>query len=513
MTAAQKTLSFTEALTYWQDNFDKFAEACLQIRTKEGSVSQLTLNKAQQYIHEQIEAQRRETGKVRAIILKGRQQGCSTYVEARFYWRTIFRSGVRTFILAHDRKSSSSIYEMAQRYHEHNPIAPVTGTSNARELIFSKLDSGYAIGTAGNETVGRGSTLQYFHGSEVAFWPQRAASSLKTGILQAVPSSDETEIIFESTANGVMGDGAFFYNEVQKAMRGEGEYRLIFIPWYWQTEYRYPVSGSFRPTAVESELMDLYGLDKNQIMWRRNKVSELTTALVDGVKAFKQEYPCDILEAFQYSGEEGFIKPSLVQQARKNTCPPARTLVVGVDPSRGGDRFAVIRRSGRKVWGIESHTGEIDFGKAIQICKAVLDGEDPDMMFIDAGGGSEIVDRLIELGYRNVRAIPFGGKSFEPDKYKNKRAEMWASIAEWLDPSISGMDVDLPDDDILQADLCTPQLTRDSADRYVLESKESIKKRGLPSPDYGDALALTFAEPVRERGATGKFKAKGSLSG
>ena len=511
MTAAQKKLTFTEGLAYWRDNFTKFAEACLQIRTKDGAVSPLQLNRAQLYIHEQIESQRTETGKVRAIILKGRQQGCSTYVEARFYWRTIFRSGVRTFILAHDRKSSSSIYEMAQRYHEHNPIAPVTGTSNAKELIFSKLDSGYSIGTAGNETVGRGSTLQYFHGSEVAFWPQRAASSLKTGILQAVPSSDETEIIFESTANGVIGDGAFFYNEVQKAMRGEGEYRLIFVPWYWQEEYRYPVRSEFAPTKQEKGLMLEYNLDEGQILWRRNKVSELTTALVDGVKAFKQEYPNDILEAFQYSGEEGFIRPSLVAQARKNTCPPARTLVVGVDPSRGGDRFAIVRRSGRKVWGMESYVGEIDFGKAVQLCKKVLDEDEPTMMFVDAGGGAELVDRLHELGYQNVRAIPFGGASFEPDKFKNKRVEMWAAVAEWLDPSISGLPVDLPDDDNLQSDLCTPQISRDSMDRYVLESKDSIRKRGMPSPDMGDALALTFAEPVYERGVVSRFKVKSAL--
>lgn len=510
MTALKK-LSFTESLAYWRDNFESFADACLQIRTKEGTVSQLRLNKAQQYIHEQVEQQRQETGKVRAIILKGRQQGCSTYVEARYYWRTIFRAGVRTFILAHDRKSSSSIYEMAQRYHEHNPVAPVTGTSNARELIFSKLDSGYSIGTAGNETVGRGSTLQYFHGSEVAFWPQRAASSLKTGILQAVPSSDETEIIFESTANGVTGDGAFFYNEVQKAMRGEGEYKLIFVPWYWQKEYRMRHSGEFRPNETEQELIEEYGLDKAQLQWRRNKISELTTALVDGVKAFKQEYPNNIIEAFQYSGEEGFISPQHVQKARKNHCAPSRTLVAGVDPSRGGDRYSVVIRAGRKVIHTESHVGELNFGDQIQICKKVLEEFDITMMFVDAGGGAEIVDRLMELGYNNVRAIPFGSKSFEPDKYKNKRVEMWAGMAEWLDRSISGMDVDIPDSDILQADLCTPQLSRDSMDRFVLESKDSIRKRGMPSPDLGDALALTFAEPVREKGVTSRFRVKGSL--
>ena len=506
---ALKTPQFNEALAHWQGHFEHFAEACLQIRTKAGAVAPLKLNKAQQYLHECLEQQRSDTGKVRAIILKGRQQGCSTYVEARYYWRTIFRSGVRSFILCHDRRSASALYEMAQRYHEHCPIAPETGTSNAKELIFSRLDSGYSIGTAGNESVGRGSTLQYFHGSEVAFWPQRAASSLKTGILQAVPDGEETEIIFESTGNGVTGDGAFFYNECQKAIRGEGEYRLIFIPWYWSDEYTKPAIN-FVPNPMEAEMMEQHGLTYQQLSWRRNKIVELTTALVDGVKAFRQEYPLTVLEAFQYSGEDGFIRPTLVRAARDNTCVPSSTIVVGVDPSRGGDRFAVVRRAGRKLYGIETYTGEIDFGQQVQICKKVLDTERVAMMFIDAGGGDALVDRLWELGYNNVRAVHFGGKALNPDKYKNKRAEMWGEMAEWLDPEVSNMEVDIPNDDILQADLCTPQLSRDSADRFVLESKDSIKKRGMPSPDIGDAAALTFAEPVREY-VHGQYRMKGSL--
>lgn len=495
MTAA---LSFTEGLKYWERNFPRFAEACLQIRTKNGTVSALNLNKAQRYIHERIEAQRAETGKVRAIILKGRQQGSSTYVEARYYWRTIYRAGVRSFILAHDRKSSGSIYEMARRFHEHNPIAPETGTSNAKELVFSGLDSGYAIGTAGNDSVGRGTTLQYFHGSEVAFWPQRVASSLKTGIFQAIADVDETEVILESTANGVQGDGAFFYQECQKAMAGEGDYQLIFVPWHWSDEYSREAGGSFMLTESERELQQEHGLTNNQLAWRRNKIVELTTALVDGVKAFKQEYPNNILEAFVYSGDEGFISPSLVHAARHRECAKSRCLVVGVDPSRGGDRFAVVRRSGRVIHGIETHTGDIDFGKQVQICKKVLDNEKPAMMFIDAGGGDALVDRLFELGYNNVKAIYFGGKALDGDKYRNRRAEMWGEMADWLDPELSNQEVSVPDNDSFQADVCTPQISRDSSDRYVLESKDSIRKRGMPSPDIGDAAALTFAEPVRD---------------
>lgn len=492
---------------HWEKDFPSFAADNLQIRSKEGTVTALKLNRAQEYIHERLEAQRKETGKVRAIILKGRQQGCSTYVEARYYWRTVFRTGVRTFILAHEKDSTSAIYEMARRYHENNPIAPDTGTSNARELVFSDLDSGYRIGTAGNESVGRGTTIQYFHGSEVAFWPRRSEGEITKGIFQAVPDMPETELILESTANGI---GNFFHSETLKAMRGEGEFQLIFVPWHWQEEYRKTPPREFRRTPEEQELVDQYGIDDEQLAWRRNKIIELTTALIDGVKAFRQEYPFDIHEAFQYSGEAGMISPQLVQKARKIKVPESRLLVVGVDPSRGGDRFAVIRRAGRKMYGIETYTGELKLGHQVQICKKILDNENVARMFVDAGGGDSLVDRLSELGYGSyVVAIPFGGKPLDPDKYKNRRAEMWGELAEWL--ADENLDVEIPDDDALQADLCTPQSSRDSMDRIVLESKDAIRARGLPSPDIGDAAALTFAEPVTDASAR-QFTAVGRYS-
>lgn len=477
-----------------RDDFTFYAKECLLIRTKEGEVHPFTINKAQEYIHQEIEKQRKETGKVRAIILKGRQQGCSTYVEGRFYWRTTHRRGVRAFILAHESASTSALFDMAKRYHDNCPkyVKPEIKSSNAKELSFSILDSGYKIGTAGNDSVGRGTTIQYFHGSEVAFW--KNTGDLTKGILQAVPDADETEVIYESTANGV---GNFFHQQCMKAMKGETEFNFIFVPWYWQEEYTKSVPKDFKRTDHENKLRADYKLTDGQLQWRRNKIKELSTDGLDGLKAFKQEYPNNPIEAFQVTGEDGLIKPDVVVKARKAEVRTQGPLIVGVDPSRGGDRFAVARRQGREIYGVEGHTGDINLGSAVQICKKILDNERPARMFIDAGGGAELVDRLDELGYGDkVKAVPFGGKALDPDRYKNKRAEMWGELNAWL--CDENLDVKLPDDDSLQADLCTPQYKRDSMDRIVLESKDDIRKRGLPSPDYGDACALTFTEPVSD---------------
>lgn len=93
------------------------------------------------------------------------------------------------------------------------------GASNAKELYFSDIDSGYKVGTAGTKGVGRSSTIQYFHGSEVAFWPH--AETHAAGVLQAIPKEPGTEIILESTANGI---GNYFHKMWREAERGESEY-------------------------------------------------------------------------------------------------------------------------------------------------------------------------------------------------------------------------------------------------------------------------------------------------
>jgi hypothetical protein len=485
-----------------KDDFEFYARNSLQIRTKAEGVKPFELNKAQAYIHERIEKQREETGKVRAIILKGRQQGCSTYVEGRFMWRTTHTLGVRAFILTHEDDASQNLFKMAKRYYEHLPqhIKPKISSSNAKELMFVDLDSGYQIGTAGNKSVGRSQTNQYFHGSEVAFWPNAAEHA--KGILQTVPDAPGSEVIYESTANGV---GNFFHQQWKLAERGQSEFQAIFVPWFWQNEYAKAVPQGFTCEPEEEDLQRQYGLTKEQICWRRYKIVELSAGGKDGEFAFMQEYPMNAAEAFQVSGGDGLIKQDTVMKARKTEVNGNGPLIVGVDPSRGGDRFSMIKRQGRKAYDKRSWVGEEvnALGKAVSKCKAILDevcetaGKVPDMMFIDSGGGADLVDRLHELGYEDrVKAVKFGGSPLDELRYRNKRAEMWGLLSEWLRDE--ALDVDIPDDDEIQADLCASPYDRDSHDRIILWRKEKIKEKYGFSPDDGDALALTFAEPVIE---------------
>lgn len=147
------------------DDLEHYALKCLKIRTKSGSIIPFTFNKAQKYIHERLEQQLKETGKVRALILKSRQQGSSTYIGARLYHKATYNKGHQAFILTHSLEATNNLFKMAKRFYEHTPLAvrPEVSTSNAKELIFGALDSGYKLGTAENKNVGRSSTIQLAH--------------------------------------------------------------------------------------------------------------------------------------------------------------------------------------------------------------------------------------------------------------------------------------------------------------------------------------------------------------
>lgn len=482
-----------------RDDLERYAPKCLRIRTKAGSIEPLKLNRAQRYLHGRLQSQMERTGKVRALVLKGRQQGISTYLGGRFYWRATHSKGLRVFILTHEQDATNNLFGMVERFHEHCPglVKPLTGAANAKELHFARLESGYAVGTAGAKAVGRSQTVQLFHGSEVAFWPNAATHF--AGVVQAIPDLPGTEIVLESTANGVGGE---FHERWQQAQAGQGDYEAIFIPWYWQDEYRRPVPDGFIPDDEEQELISLHGLELEQIVWRRAKIAELKDPLL-----FKQEYPTTADEAFQLTGHDSFIKPSPVLKARKATCEGIGPLIIGADPARfGDDRFSLAWRRGRKVPAIESKS-KIDTVQGANWIKQVIDADDPAMVFVDVGGiGAGVVDILHSWGGKyktQVKPINFGSEPQEPIRLlpdgtkepgpRNRRAEMWWRSRAWLDEPGGA---DIPDQDSLQADACGPGYSYDVNQRLLLESKEHMRARGVRSPDEWDAIALTFAEPV-----------------
>lgn len=187
-------------------------------------------------------------------------------------------------------------------------------------------------------------------------------------------------------------------------------------------------------------------------------------------------------------------------QQREASHFPDDPLLVGVDIARGGGDHNVIRfRRGLdarslpaiKIPGEQTR----DSMRLVSILANILDTEyggiKPTVMFLDATGiGGPIADRLKQLGRDNVIEIQFGWACPEAHRYANMRAFMWARCKDWL--TRGAIDADPQ----LEIDLTGPGYKHDKQDRVLLESKEDMKKRGLDSPDDGDALALTFAQPV-----------------
>lgn len=474
-----------------EDNYSLFAETLLQIRTKSGVIKNLKFNRAQNFIHEKLEHQIKMIGKVRALILKGRQQGCSTYVGGRYYHKTTHNRGLRTFILTHEQEATNNLFGMVERFYDLMPevYRPHIGASNRKELIFDRLDSGYRIGTAGTKGVGRSATIQLFHGSEVAFWPH--ADTHAAGILQAVPNEPGTEIILESTANGL---GNLYHQMWQAAEVGANGYIPIFIPWYIQEEYREPLPEGFELDDDETEYMELHGLNIEQIVWRRKKIIELGDPLL-----FKQEYPATAAEAFQTTGIESWINSEDVIRARKQESYKTNVPVVaGFDPAReGDDRDAWIYRQGLNAFGLEYKDFKT-FPEKLAYCIEKLKSDKPYVttLFIDYGGaGWEIGGMLREAGFDDrIKIVNFGSTAGKKDAYVNKRAEMYGELKKWL--ANENEPPSIPDSNALHADLTAASYGYDSRSRLKLERKAEIKKRFLRSPDGADALALTFAFPI-----------------
>jgi hypothetical protein len=174
-------------------------------------------------------------------------------------------------------------------------------------------------------------------------------------------------------------------------------------------------------------------------------------------------------------------------------------LVVGVDISRGGAANTVFRfRRGLdaasvvpvRLTGQESRDSMRVASIAAQILNTTYNGIRPTMMFVDSGFGGPIVDRLHQLGHRNVVEVSFGGAAPDTRHFANMRTYMWSQMRDWLPRgSIDGAER-------LETDLMGPWYHHNKSDQLQLESKEDMQKRGLDSPDDGDALALTFAQHV-----------------
>jgi hypothetical protein len=204
------------------------------------------------------------------------------------------------------------------------------------------------------------------------------------------------------------------------------------------------------------------------------------------------------------ASEIQFIDQQRVWDAQKRpnvVVLPDEALVAGADFSGGGKAWNVVRfrrgLDGRSIPPIRvpgEHTRD-DRSGLLAILAGILQEREPSKrvahLFCDAAYGAPYVERLKSMGFTNVSEVN-GGSTHTPDRHQaNMRAYMWNRMKEWLAHGT------IPTkDERLESDFIAPGFHLNKSDALVLESKESMQKRNVDSPDDADALAYTFAAPV-----------------
>ena len=189
------------------------------------------------------------------------------------------------------------------------------------------------------------------------------------------------------------------------------------------------------------------------------------------------------------------VREAMIPKMDSSTSP----LVIGLDIARAGsDKTVFCLRKGRWVMKFEVIKGYDTVEVADKLTNYITELH-PARAFLDLGNsGAGVYDIMKARGFAGiVKGINFGGKAIQPDRYKNKRAEMYATANEWIKQELP---VQLPNDDLLFEELTTIERVKVAGDTLQLEDKELFKKRIGRSPDRADAFVLTFAEPVYDNG-------------
>lgn len=259
-------------------------------------------------------------------------------------------------------------------------------------------------------------------------------------------------------------------------------------------------SGRFRECFRKyRKFWNTYQIDSRTVkISNKAKIEEWLEAYGEDSDFFKVR----VRGVFPSASDLQFISTEIADKAQKQVYKPGQfehlPVIIGVDPAwTGSDSLEIVMRQGYSMKSLASIPKNDDDWRMAQLIAQFEDEYKADAVFIDMGYGTGIYSIGKQLG-RKWRLIEFGGKSNDP-VYLNMRAYMWGQMKEWL---LEGGSIP-PNDQALYDDIVGPEAIIDKNGRIQLESKKDMKDRGLPSPNKGDALALTFAARVVKKSETG----------
>lgn len=314
---AEEMLKDEEFRENIRKNPEKLIELCFVVVDKNQTTMPFFLNNVQKDFINTLNDTIDEFNKglrpeISLLVLKGRQQGFTTLITAYQLACSILNRNFQGFTLADKADNSEAIFQNKAKFpHTQLPesLKPTEKFNNRRQLLFEKLNSSWAVDTA-TKDVGRSRTVNFFHGSECAFWKDGIAS------IQAALGEAFTRNcikIYESTANG--------YNDYQK-MWDSNVHVNCFYEWWKTPEYYIDFPSN---EAREAFLYDIYhknewihercrwlfeiGLSAEQINWYYHKYE----TYIDK-RLIRQEYPCTPREAFLLSGDNVFDTEKLMSR-------------------------------------------------------------------------------------------------------------------------------------------------------------------------------------------------------
>lgn len=300
---------------------EKLIELCFVVVDKNQQTMPFFINEVQRDFLNRLNQAREDfdAGRITDIsllVLKGRQQGFTTLVTAYQLSATILNRNFQGYTLADKSDNAEAIFQNKAKFpYAQLPdiLQPTEKFNNRKQFLFEKINSSWAVDTA-TKDVGRSRTVNFFHGSECAFWKDGIAS------IQAALGEAFTRNcikIYESTANG--------YNDFQK-MWESGVHINCFFEWWRTKEYRFDFPSEEVRAEFLSEinqknewiherlrwLRDEKGLAAEQLFWYFKKhEGYLDKDLI------KQEYPCTPHEAFLLSGKNVFDTAAILKQIER----------------------------------------------------------------------------------------------------------------------------------------------------------------------------------------------------
>lgn len=378
--------------TYKRD-FSRYAQEQLKIKgAGPGQILPLDLGvkPVQKMIWAKVQEQLKTQGFVRGRILKGRQQGSSTCTQGIMFWKASTTPNFDTLLMAQDADTTGRIFAIARHYYDNvePTFKPMIRYSSKQELAFENPDnrtrfenpglrSRMDFADASKKFPGTGQTRHGLHLSEAAKYPEETTHQLAGSFIPMIHDLPGTFIIDESTAF-VLGN--WFRAGCEEARSGKSRYFWVFSPWYYDPEYKLPLSKGERFVLDSEERRILkvaakgqkhdgvppVEITNEQLKWRREKIREFELAglVADGAELFSQEFPLDFDSAWISFDAFVFNRGKLFKLQQK--CPQPRLMrprgAPGGLPAESNQDQYDLESEYRAVWQLPERGKFYDLG-------------------------------------------------------------------------------------------------------------------------------------------------------